>query len=251
MKPLQFVAIVFTLCFACWCTAPCLAGQKVQLSNDVEVEHLTEQVWLHVTYTNYPGYGRISANGLIVVDGATAAMIDTPWNDAQTGVLFDWVQNILHATIKHVIVGHAHDDCMGGLAEAHRRGATSYSLDITQQTAKTTGKAVPQQVFSDSFTLKFEQTELTLAYFGAGHTVDNIVTWIPSQKVLFGGCLIKSASSKDLGNTAEADVNRWPETVRKMMAAFPAADIVVPGHGAYGGQELLTHTITLSELAVK
>ncbi len=227
------------------------AGEKITLNKGIEFERLTEHIWLHTTYTDYPGYGRTPANGLIVVDGATAAMIDTPWNDEQTGLIFDWAEQTLHVAIKHIIVGHAHEDCLGGLAEAHRRGAASYSLDRTQKLAKSAGYAIPQKGFAESLTVTLEKTELILNYFGGGHTVDNIVVWIPSEKTLFGGCLVKAAGSKNLGNTADADLKGWPETVKKVIAAFPDAEIIVPGHGAPGGQELLTLTLALSEAALQ
>ncbi len=221
--------------------------RPVTLNNDVELQQLTENVWLHITYIDYPGYGRVPANGLIVVDGDRAAMIDTPWNDEQTALLFDWVQHELHATIEQVIVGHAHDDCMGGLAEVHRRGAVSYALDQTIAKAEEAGLPVPQHSFSESMTVKVGDTELLLHYFGGGHTRDNIVVWLPAEHLLFGGCLIKAVNSKNLGNVQEADLQSWPETVKKVMQAFPEAAIVVPGHGASGGTELLTHTLTLAE----
>lgn len=221
------------------------AAQKVSVSKDIELQQLAENVWLHITYIEYPRYGRIPANGLIVIDGTSAAMIDTPWNDEQTGMLFDWVENTLNATIKHVIVGHSHEDCMGGLAEAHQRGATSYALDLTQEKAKAGGLPVPQKLFSESLTVMVGDTKLLLKYFGGGHTIDNIVTWLPDSKILFGGCLIKAMNANNLGNTQEADVEHWPGTVQKVMDAFPEAEIVVPGHGPYGGTELLSHTIAL------
>jgi len=227
------------------------AMRQVDLNKDITLQQLTEHIWLHTTYIDYPGFGRIPANGLIVIDGATAAMIDTPWNDEQTGVLFEWVTQELHATIERVIVGHSHDDCMGGLAEAHRRGASSYALDLTKTKAEQTGLPVPQQTFSDSMMVTVGNMELALHYFGGGHTEDNIVVWIPAGKVLFGGCLIKATNAKNLGNTKEADVQSWPKTVRKVMQVFPEAEIVVPGHGRHGGPELLSHTVTLAEQHVQ
>jgi metallo-beta-lactamase class B len=221
------------------------AAQKISISKDIEFLQLAENVWLHTTYIEYPGYGRIPANGLVVIDGANAAMIDTPWNDEQTGMVFDWVEKNHNATITHVIVGHSHDDCMGGLAEAHRRGATSYALDLTQEKAEAGGLPVPQTVFSESLALMVGDTKLILHYFGSGHTIDNIVTWLPESKILFGGCLIKAANAKNLGNTKEADLEHWSATVQTVLDAFPEAEIVVPGHGAYGGKELLSHTIEL------
>jgi hypothetical protein len=56
--------------------------------------------------------------------------------------------------------------------------------------------------------------------------------------ILFGGCLIKLESAKDLGNISEAYVKDRQVTVQKAMAAFLAVKIMITGHGAYGGKEL-------------
>ena len=120
-------------------------NEKLVLSEDLHLLRLSEQVWMHTSFIDYPGYGRISANGLVVVDGTAAALIDTPWTDEQTGRLFDGVQERLNATIEHVIVGHSHDDCMGGLAEAHRRNARSYGLDFTKRWRKKTASRCLKQ----------------------------------------------------------------------------------------------------------
>lgn len=249
MKYLCRCLVVLGLVF--WLIGESQAVQPVHVSEDIELRQLAEHVWLHTTYIEYPGYGRIPANGLIVIDGASAAMIDTPWNDEQTSLLCDWMSQHLNATIQHVIVGHSHEDCLGGLAEPHRRGATSYALDLTQEKAKNEGLPVPQTIFSESLSVMVGDTELVLRYFGGGHTVDNIVVWLPESKILFGGCLIKAANAKNLGNTKEADVESWPGTVQKVIDAFPEAKIVVPGHGHYGGQELLSHTIALCHAHTK
>jgi glyoxylase-like metal-dependent hydrolase (beta-lactamase superfamily II) len=90
------------------------------------------------------------------------------------------------------------------------------------------------------------KTDLVEVYdLGAGHTEDNLVVWLPAQKILFGGCLIKSLNSSVLGYTAEADMQAWPLTVAKVQAQFPQMKMVVPGHGKVGDKALLTHTIAL------
>jgi metallo-beta-lactamase class B len=84
-------------------------------------------------------------------------------------------------------------------------------------------------------------------YFGAAHTTDNIVVWIPTEQILFAGCMAKSLNSQNLGNTADGDLKAYPETLRKVIAKFPDARIVIPGHGQYGGIEVLKHTLQLAE----
>ena len=70
------------------------------------------------------------------------------------------------------------------------------------------------------------------------------MTWIPSEHILFGGCQVKSLGSAK-GNLADANVDAWSETTRRIKAAYKDARIVVPGHGDAGTTELLDYTIRL------
>jgi len=221
-------------------------GDKlIELSEDVTVTKLADGVWLHTSYFDIQGYRRVPANGLIVVEGSCAMMIDLPWTDEQAGVLFDWIGREQGAMIETVVPTHSHIDCAGGLAEAHRRNANSFALDKTAEILKRTDKSVPKNWFSRRLSLSCGQTRVELAYFGAGHTVDNITAWIPEKKILFAGCMIKSQNTQNLGNTKEADLDKWPKTLKKVKQAYPQAKIVIPGHGQYGGTGLIDHTIEL------
>ena len=84
-----------------------------------------------------------------------------------------------------------------------------------------------------------------LSFLGGGHTIDNIVAWIPAMKILFGGCLVKSLNARNLGNTKEADLMSYPATLKKVREKYSEAKIVIPGHGQPGGIELIDHTIKL------
>ena len=97
----------------------------IRLADNVTVRRLVEGVWLHTTYFDISGLRNVPANGLIVIDGKHAMMIDLPWTDEQTGLLFDWVAKEHGAVVERVVPTHSHIDCAGGLAEAHRRGADS------------------------------------------------------------------------------------------------------------------------------
>lgn len=54
--------------------------------------------------------------------------------------------------------------------------------------------------------------------------------------------MVKELGSKTPGNTTDADLAEWPNTIRKVIAAFPSVEIVIPGHGPAGGPELLKQT---------
>ncbi len=215
------------------------------LSEDLMVEEIAVDVWRHVSYLELEDFGRVPANGLVVVSEGVAALVDTPWTDGQTQQLIEWVSRSLNARTESVIATHSHVDCMGGLAEAHKLGVVSYAEKATVGLAEDQGLAVPQNKFVGSASVKVGTLDLELSYVGPGHTVDNIVVWMPERLVLFGGCMVKSLSSRDLGNTAEADVAQWPRTIETLVQRFESAHLVVPGHGNPGGTDLLTHTLHL------
>ncbi len=215
------------------------------LTEDLMVEEIATNVWRHVSYHELEGIGRFPANGLVVVSEDAAALVDTPWTNAQTQQLIDWVSKSLNARVETVIATHSHADCMGGLAAAHKFGAVSYATQLSAELAKENGQPAPQTTFVDATSVKVGSLDLELRFAGPGHTVDNIVVWAPEKLTLFGGCMVKSLSATGLGYTAEADVPQWPHTVEALLQRYGSARLVVPGHGAPGGTELLTHTLKL------
>ncbi len=225
------------------------AAEPIVLAEDLELYPVVAGVWRHVSWAKLPGSGLTPANGLVVIDGSEVALIDTPWDDGQTAMLLDWADREKRATRHVVVVGHAHQDCLGGLAEAHARGAESYASALTVGLAKRHGDEVPRHAFTDTLTVRVGKRRLELRHAGAGHTQDNIVIWLPDARVLFGGCLVRSPGARNLGNPAEADPAAWLATVERLAALYPTARIVVPGHGEPGGPELLTHTADLARAA--
>ena len=57
--------------------------------------------------------------------------------------------------------------------------------------------------------------------------------------------MVKALESRNLGNISDADIDSWPVTIEKVLKRYGDANIVVPGHGAHGGTELLSHTLNL------
>jgi metallo-beta-lactamase class B len=222
-------------------------NERIRLCDDVEVRQLAEGIWLHTTYFDIEGYENVPANGIIIIDSNEAIMIDLPWTDEQTGVLFDWVEKKQNSIVKKVVPTHWHIDSSGGLAEAHRRKAESFAFVKTVELLKANDKPAPVNWFTDRLSLSCGGTRVELAYFGPGHTVDNIVAWIPTKNILFGGDLFRTRNARNLGNLAEADVKSWPETLKKVKQTYPKAKVVIPCHGPYGGMELIDHTITLCD----
>ena len=212
------------------------------IREDLEVERLVEGVWLHTSYEELEDFGRVPANGLVVVSDGEAAVIDTPWTDDQIRALAAWVEERLGARLKVVVPTHSHADCMGGLAAAHDLGARSYSSTKTAEIAKRKKLPVPQESFERERAIALGSRVLEARYVGPGHTVDTIVVWLPDARILFAGDLARSASARSLGNIREADLDGWPASVETLQRQYGEASLIVPGHGRPGGAELLSHT---------
>ena len=155
---------------------------------------------------------------------------------------------MIHMKLKVVgfVPNHWHVDCMGGLGFLLNQNIESYANQMTIDIAKSKGLPIPKYGFKDSLQLKLGDKLIHCYYLGAAHTKDNIVVWIPSEQILFAGCMVKSMGSNDLGNTVDGDLKAYPITIDKLIDKLPNAKIVIPGHGQYGGIELIKHTKDLT-----
>jgi metallo-beta-lactamase class B len=218
------------------------ATNKIKVSNDIELIQFSPKAYLHVSISEMKGFGKVSSNGLILVDNGKAFLFDTPATNEQTRTLLAFIADSLHAKVSGFVPNHWHDDCMGGLDFLNQQGVKSYAHEKTIAIAQKEGLPLPKQGFKDSLSLKLNNTKISCYYLGSGHSSDNIVVWIPSEKILFAGCMVKDMQSITLGNTSEANVEEWLKTIQKVINKIPTAEIVIPGHGQVGGKELLMRT---------
>ncbi|MFC0876641.1 subclass B1 metallo-beta-lactamase [Saccharicrinis sp. FJH2] len=221
-------------------------NKTIKISDDVSLIQISDDAYIHVSFTDVEGYGRVGANGLVLTDKSRAFLFDSPWNDAQTEILLNYLKDSLHLKVVGFVPNHWHEDCMGGLKYIQDQHILSYANEQTREICHKEGLPVPLFGFRDSLVLAFGSKTIKCFYLGAAHSLDNIVVWIPSEQILFPGCIVKSLNSRNLGNTADGDLKVYPETIRKLQKQFPEAKIVIPGHGQYGGMELIKHTLELA-----
>lgn len=210
------------------------------LADDVRVRRIAPGVWLHETLAG-EDWGHAPANGLLIEDGDGALLVDAGWNARQAEHLLAWARDTLHHPVRAAVVTHFHADRTGGIPALAAQGLPVHGLEDTAKLAAASGLPVPAQTFSEARTLG----PLELFFPGAGHARDNLIVWHRTSGVLFGGCAVKEAHAKGLGNVADADVPAWPTSLERVRLHFPEARTVVPGHGRPGGPELLTHTQAL------
>jgi metallo-beta-lactamase class B len=221
---------------------PAAVYGKIQISDDIQLIQISEKAYIHISVSEMAGFGKVSSNGLIFVNDHEALLFDTPATDSQTETLVKWIADSLSTAVTAFVPTHWHDDCIGGLGYIHSKGITSYANQMTVDLAKANGKPVPQNAFTDFLQLGLHGDRVECHYLGGGHTADNIVVWIQSEKILFAGCMVKDIHSKGLGNLSDAKPEEWLPTIQKVTAKFPDAEIVIPGHGQMGGRNLLEHT---------
>ncbi len=217
------------------------------LSEDLELIRISPNAYIHVSYASLEGYGRVGANGVVFVSGNEAFLFDTPWNDSLTMLLYSWITNSMNLKLAGFVPNHWHADCMGGLGYLQSQHVDSWANQQTIDIARSGNLPVPGHGFLDSLQLKAGDKIISCYYPGPAHTMDNIVVWIPSEKILFAGCMIKSISSVNLGNVVDGDLSAYPQTLKTLLKRFSDAGIVIPGHGAWGGMDLVTHTLELAE----
>jgi metallo-beta-lactamase class B len=221
--------------------------KEIVIDEDIQLIHLQDSIFVHVTWHYLNAFGRFPSNGLIIIKDGQAIMIDTPIDNDKTSRLTKYLRDEMSVDLTKLIIGHFHEDCMGGLEYLQSIGIESIANALTIEKCRETGLPIPSTSFTDSLTFDFNGAQIDCWYPGAGHSFDNITVWLPAEKILFGGCLIKSINSNGLGNLSDAVIPKWDISVKKVMEKYSDVKIVVPGHGNYGGIELLPHTIGLVE----
>lgn len=224
---------------------------EINITSDLKLVRISDNAFLHVSFTNSAASGRYSSNGLVFMSNGEALLFDTPTDDALTKSLVSFLQDSLKLKIEGFVPNHFHEDCMGGLAYIHKAGIPSYAGEKTISLAKKNGLPVPEQGFKDSLRLAIGNKSVFCYYPGPAHTEDNIVVWIPSERILFAGCMCKSIDAVNLGNLVDANVKEYGRTIGNVIGKFDSARIVIPGHGNIGEFSLLLHTKQLADDFVK
>lgn len=217
---------------------------KDTVAQEVKFIKLSNNVYQHVSYKKVEPWGLVGASGLVVINGDDAFIIDTPWTNSETEELLQWIK-ARGLTVKGAVVTHFHEDASGGLSLLNKLKIKTYATPLTNEFLRLSQKQTASHEVSNHALELFEGV-VNVYFPGAGHTKDNIVVWFAKDKILFGGCFIKSLQSKNLGNTEDAVISAWPNSIEKVLARYPDIQIVVPGHGKVGDVSLLKHTQALA-----
>lgn len=216
-------------------------------SPGLDVSSLTGQVHVYITWQDIGGRP-FPSNSLYVLTDSGAVLIDTPWDTTQCQPLLDHIRRHHQQEVVLVLATHFHDDRTGGFPFFRRRGIPTWSFAPTLALGRKRGEATAAFVFGQDTVFHIGGKTFEVFHPGGGHTADNVVVWLPEDRILFGGCLVKSVESRGLGNTADADLAAWPLSIRRVMARYPRPRWVIPGHQKWSRRHTaLKHTLRLLE----
>jgi metallo-beta-lactamase class B len=217
-----------------------------RIGQTVWVSRLAPTLWLHTT-TAIIAEGEgvyFPANGLILESDHGSLRVDTGYSPEHAEVLLKWAKQSLRRPITQAVATHFHRDRTGGIPTLQEAGIPTLAHPLTRELARSHGTAVPTTAADFVEDTARLSAECELSFPGCGHTRDNIVVWLPHHQVLFGGCFLKSVTSPDLGNLADAVVADWAGSAQRVRVRYPTNKITVPGHGTIIGDPV-GHTLAL------
>ncbi|HEY0740284.1 MAG TPA: BlaB/IND/MUS family subclass B1 metallo-beta-lactamase [Chryseosolibacter sp.] len=227
-------AFIFVFC-------PLAEAFSQQTQSPLIISKLTDNFYIYQTFSEYKG-SRIPANGMYVVTHQGVVIIDSPWDTTQFQPLLDSIKKRHNKNAEVVLATHFHDDRTAGLEYYASKGIKTYTTKATDDLSKKTGKKRAQFIMRGDTTFQVGQYRFDVYFPGHGHTPDNVVVWFPGERVLYGGCLIKSVDDATLGNLNDADPDAYPATVKNVEQKFKNPRYVIPGHNRWTDTEALAHT---------
>jgi metallo-beta-lactamase class B len=239
--------------------------ERFDIDEDLYVRKVQDGLFIITHSFPWPG------NSMIVeMKNSNLVLVDTPYTPEATQEVLDWVETQLGEREITAINTGFHYDNLGGNSYLIEQGIPVYGSELTVALLEERGEEMrsitldwlqapqyqryyeahkelayiaPTHLFKleEGLTLEFGDEIVQVYYPGPSHSPDNVVVYFPSRKILFGTCMI--IGMDDVGNTSDADLDAWPDSVRDL-ARFDF-DFLVPGHGNRLDPGLLKHTINL------
>ena len=260
---------VLVLIITFFMSCVCLAQKEVILSPELKISRLNDEVWV-VTH-NFPW----ESNSLIVkASDKEVVLIDTPYTNEATELVLEFISKEINPKEITAVLTGFHVDNLGGTGCLLQHRISVFGSDrtcklIDERSAATQKQMLdwlqkpeqekyrkayaemkftkPDHVFpiEKGFFLKKGKFSFDVYFPGESHSPDNLTVYIKELNLLFGGCMIKSLESPNLGFTGDANMNEWTVSVKKVQEKYKTAKWVIPHHGNWGGVALLQHTIDL------
>ena len=233
--------ISFLICFFY------LAKLSAQTNNDIlKISHLKGDFYIFETYNYYKG-SRIGANAMYLVTDSGVVMFDTPWDSTQFQPLLDSIKAKHNKNVVLCFSTHFHEDRTGGLEYYRQKNIKTYTTFFTDSMSKMKGMKRAEFFIKKDTVFTVANYSFQTIYPGKGHAPDNIVIWFEKEKILYGGCLIKSVDDKTLGNLSDASVTDYAATIKNVQQKCKRPKYIITGHNDYKSKKSLKHTLKMAE----
>ncbi len=213
-------------------------------NSPLQISHLTGDFYVYKTFHDYKGT-LISANALYLVTNKGVVLFDAPWDKTQFQPLLDSIKAKHHKEVVMCFATHSHEDRAGGLGFYGKKGIKTYTIKLTDQILEKNKEPRAEFVIPNDTTFTVGQHTFEVYYPGKGHASDNIVVWFNKEKVLYGGCFVKSIEATDLGYLGDSDVKEWGKSIAKVQSKFKNPKYIITGHDDYKDLNSLKHTLKL------
>ncbi len=210
----------------------------------LKITHLAGDFYIYTTYNMYKET-LVSANGMYVVTNDGAIMIDSPWDEMQCQPLLDSIKVKHNKKVIMCIATHSHEDRTGGITYFKEKGIKTYTTKQTDEISKKSGRNRAEFLIKKDTLFSIGNHQFQTYYGGQGHAPDNIAVWFGKEKILYGGCFIKSVEATDLGYLGDANVIEWEKALKKVQNKFKNPKFIIPGHQNWNSTNSISHTLKL------
>ena len=213
-------------------------------NSELPISHLTGDFYIYKTFHDYKGT-QVSANAMYLVTDKGVVMFDAPWDKAQFQPLLDSIKAKHNKEVIMYFATHSHEDRAGGIGFYKQKGIKTYTAKLTDEILKKNKEPRARYVIPNDTVFNVAQYSFEVYYPGKGHAPDNIVVWFEKEKILYGGCFVKSTEADDLGYLGDADVKEWEQSIKKVKLKFKNPKYIIPGHEGWENTESLNHTLKM------
>ncbi len=214
--------------------------------SNLKISPLTGNFFVYTTYNIYKG-NRIPANGMYLITDHGVILFDTPWDTTQFQPLLDSIKAKHNKNAMLCIATHFHEDRTGGLEYYKQQGIKTYTTRQTDELSSKRGMKKAEFLIAADTVFRVAQYSFQTYFPGHGHAPDNIVIWFEKEKILYGGCLIKSVEDGNLGNLSDASVKDYAATIKNVQNKFKRPEYIITGHGDWTSRKSLTHTLKMAQ----
>jgi metallo-beta-lactamase class B len=174
-------------------------------------------------------------------------MFDSPWDSTQFQPLLDSISVRHNKRVVLCIATHFHEDRTGGLEYYRQQGIKTYTTRQTDELSRKRGMKRAEFLIDNDTVFTIGQYFFQTYFPGQGHAPDNIVIWFEKERVLYGGCLIKSVEDSNLGNLSDANVTAYSATIKNVLEKCKKPAYIITGHNDWTNTRSLKHTLKMAQ----